>query len=180
MPGMTAQTGFSVRGVRAQYDYTLRRKALRSSWFPDNKEALRELSEKHGLIVRFVIGHSSIPEQERAITMEERQYGGFLRLPIQAWRAGQEEFSRSRYARRKFNPANEAWCFNVFAWKMQEAYLSLAQKTLTFFKLAVDLYDVPYVVKVRTGFSAVMVQCCGVFLYQGNGCTLCRLTMMSI
>jgi hypothetical protein len=83
-PFAVLQTGFSRRSVGRQYDYTLRRRALRSSWFPQSKEALQNLSDKHGVVVRFVIGHSGNSRLEAAIDEEDRLYGGFLRLPIQA------------------------------------------------------------------------------------------------
>ena len=35
------------------------------------------------MIVRFVIGHTTETQQEEALALEEGNYGGFLRLPIQ-------------------------------------------------------------------------------------------------
>ena len=76
------QTGFQKRGVSAQYDYASRRASLRASWFPSSTEALDKVAQRDGIIVRFVIGHTEEARQEEALAMEERQYGGFLRLPI--------------------------------------------------------------------------------------------------
>ena len=36
-------------------------------------------------MVRFVIGHTREAQQEEALALEEGNYGGFLRLPIQVW-----------------------------------------------------------------------------------------------
>lgn len=77
------QTGFTKAGASPQYDYGLRRVALRSSWFPNTRSALEELLQKRGVVVRFIIGHTKIAADEKALAAEEREYGGFLRLPIQ-------------------------------------------------------------------------------------------------
>ena len=68
--------------MTAQYDYASRRASLRASWFPSSKEALDKVAQKDGIIVRFVIGHTEEARQEEAVALEDRQYGGFLRLPI--------------------------------------------------------------------------------------------------
>jgi hypothetical protein len=41
------------------------------------------MEEELGVVVRFVIGHSQSPLQERAIADEESRFGGFLRLNLQ-------------------------------------------------------------------------------------------------
>ena len=80
---MLMQTGFQKKGVSQQYDYTSRRAALRNSWFPNSRESLAGLLQEHGLVVRFVIGHTREAQQEDALALEEATFGGFLRLPIQ-------------------------------------------------------------------------------------------------
>ena len=86
---MLMQTGFQKKGVSQQYDYASRRTALRNSWFPKSRESLAGLLHEHGLVVRFIIGHTREALQEEALALEEANFGGFLRLPIQVgvdWR----------------------------------------------------------------------------------------------
>lgn len=78
------QTGFTSPGTHMlKYDYRLRRKALRETWFPSNQEKLDEMERKLGIYMRFVIGHSKDPRAEAEIAEEEEKYGGFLRLPME-------------------------------------------------------------------------------------------------
>ena len=42
----------------------------------------RRLEAEHGIVVRFVIGHSPAAAAEAAVDEEERLHGGFLRLPL--------------------------------------------------------------------------------------------------
>ncbi|KAJ4867010.1 hypothetical protein Rs2_51450 [Raphanus sativus] len=58
-----------------------RRDSVRSTWMPQG-EKLKKLEEEKGIIVRFVIGHStlSLGVLEKAIEAEEKAYGDFLRL----------------------------------------------------------------------------------------------------
>ncbi len=77
------QTGFPKAGASPQYNYALRRTALRSSWFPSSKSALDDLHKKQGVVVRFIIGHTSNRLDEAALAAEDREFGGFLRLPIE-------------------------------------------------------------------------------------------------
>jgi len=105
------QTGFTGDRSNPKYDYTLRRQALRQTWFPPDQEAVDKLECRQGIVMRFVIGHSADPKAEAEIAAEEKKYGGFLRLPL------------------------------------QEGYLSLANKTLTFFRTVTALYDADYIIK---------------------------------
>ncbi|KAK9803488.1 hypothetical protein WJX73_007726 [Symbiochloris irregularis] len=77
------QTGFSRPDATTQYNYDLRRQALRSTWFPASQQALDRYFQDTGLVLRFVIGHSNSQEQERALDAEAAEFGGFLRLSLQ-------------------------------------------------------------------------------------------------
>lgn len=80
---LVLQTGFIRAGASPQYDYVLRRVALRSSWFPNSRNALDEMYRTRGIVVRFIIGHTKLAADEAALGAEEREFGGFLRLPIE-------------------------------------------------------------------------------------------------
>ena len=80
---LVSQTGFTRAGASPQYDYGLRREALRTSWFPNSRNALEELYRTRGVVVRFIIGHTKLAADEAALAAEEREFGGFLRLPIE-------------------------------------------------------------------------------------------------
>ena len=64
-------------------DSFTRRDALRSTWFPPNEEAIDAMFNKHGIIMRFVLGQQAEPRNERIerrIDIEEERTGSFLRL----------------------------------------------------------------------------------------------------
>ena len=64
-------------------DSFTRRDALRSTWFPPNEEAIDAMFNKHGIIMRFVLGQQAEPRNERLerrIDIEEERTGSFLRL----------------------------------------------------------------------------------------------------
>ena len=77
------QTGFTVDRSNPKYDYGLRRRALRASWFPASPEELTNLEDARGLVLRFVIGWSPDESAEREISEESARHGGFMRLPLQ-------------------------------------------------------------------------------------------------
>lgn len=65
-----------------KYDYALRRKALRETWFPSNRKELDRLEQEKGIVIRFVLGHTKDRDQERKLYEEQLQHQDFLRLPI--------------------------------------------------------------------------------------------------
>lgn len=75
------QTGFPKPNAKHKYDYQSRRTALRNTWFPDQKERER-LETEHQIVVRFVIGHSLVPEDEARLEAEANRHQDMLRLPI--------------------------------------------------------------------------------------------------
>lgn len=77
------QTGFTLDHSNPKYDYGLRRRALRATWFPASQEELTTLEHDKGLVLRFVIGSSPNEGAEREVSEESARYGGFLRLPLQ-------------------------------------------------------------------------------------------------
>ncbi|TYI66229.1 hypothetical protein E1A91_D09G209300v1 [Gossypium mustelinum] len=58
-----------------------RRNSIRETWMPQGEE-LKRLEKEKGIIIRFVIGHSSTPggALDRAINAEEEQHKDFLHL----------------------------------------------------------------------------------------------------
>ncbi|CAN7040398.1 unnamed protein product [Brassica oleracea var. botrytis] len=72
---------FMVIGINTAFSSRKRRDSVRSTWMPQG-EKLKKLEEEKGIIVRFVIGHStlSLGVLEKAIEAEEKTYGDFLRL----------------------------------------------------------------------------------------------------
>lgn len=92
-------------------------------------------------MVRFVIGHTENTADEKALAAEDRDHGGFLRLPIEVVLLSQD-VSRCRVPMyySVFTYAELVW---------QEGYTSLPSKTLSFLKLATRLFAAEYIVKVR-------------------------------
>ncbi|KAL3142375.1 hypothetical protein ABBQ38_002711 [Trebouxia sp. C0009 RCD-2024] len=76
------QTGFTT-STDAKYNYTARRQALRSTWFPDSQEGLDRLETDTNMVMRFIIGQTSDQAQEADLEAEASQYGGFMRLHLQ-------------------------------------------------------------------------------------------------
>jgi len=75
------QTGFPKPNANHKYDYQSRRSALRNTWFPDERERER-LESEHQIVVRFVIGHSQVPEDEARLEEEANRHRDMMRLPI--------------------------------------------------------------------------------------------------
>ncbi|XP_078433173.1 putative beta-1,3-galactosyltransferase 2 [Wolffia australiana] len=71
---------FMVIGINTAFSSRKRRDSVRATWMPQG-EARTKLEEK-GIIVRFVIGHSSSAGGilDRAIAAEDRVHGDFMRL----------------------------------------------------------------------------------------------------
>ncbi|KAG8640624.1 hypothetical protein MANES_13G069800v8 [Manihot esculenta] len=70
-----------VVGVNTAFSSRKRRDSVRATWMPQG-EKRKKLEEEKGIIVRFVIGHSSTSGGilDRAIEAEDRKHGDFLRL----------------------------------------------------------------------------------------------------
>ncbi|XP_039007319.1 beta-1,6-galactosyltransferase GALT31A-like [Hibiscus syriacus] len=72
---------FFVMGIITVLNGRKRRDSIRETWMPQGEE-LKRLEEEKGIIIRFVIGHSSTPDGslDRAINAEEEQHKDFLHL----------------------------------------------------------------------------------------------------
>ncbi|MBA0778955.1 hypothetical protein Gotri_003240 [Gossypium trilobum] len=70
-----------VIGINTAFSSRKRRDSVRATWMPQG-EKLKQLEEEKGIIIRFVIGHSSTSGGilDKAIEAEERMHGDFLRL----------------------------------------------------------------------------------------------------
>ncbi|GLU23310.1 hypothetical protein SLE2022_393280 [Rubroshorea leprosula] len=73
---------FMVVGINTAFGSRKRRDSVRETWMPQGDKQ-KQLEEEKGIIMRFVIGHSSTPGGilDRAIDAEEKVYGDFMRLP---------------------------------------------------------------------------------------------------
>ena len=54
------------------------RKSDSSAWL----EGVSRLEAEKGIVVRFIVGNSADPEEQRRLDEEEKEYQDFLRLPI--------------------------------------------------------------------------------------------------
>ncbi|XVE87775.1 hypothetical protein DITRI_Ditri19aG0015100 [Diplodiscus trichospermus] len=72
---------FMVIGINTAFSSRKRRDSVRATWMPQ-AEKRKKLEEEKGIIIRFVIGHSSTLGGilDRAIEAEEKAHGDFLRL----------------------------------------------------------------------------------------------------
>ncbi|KAJ4830187.1 Beta-1,3-galactosyltransferase 2 [Turnera subulata] len=72
---------FMVIGINTAFSSRKRRDSLRSTWMPQG-EKRRKLEEEKGIVIRFMIGHSSTAGGilDKAIEAEEKAHGDFLRL----------------------------------------------------------------------------------------------------
>lgn len=70
-----------VIGINTAFNSRKRRDSVRATWMPQG-ENRKKLEEEKGIVVRFVIGHSSTSGGilDRAIEAEESKHGDFLRL----------------------------------------------------------------------------------------------------
>ncbi|KAK8968965.1 Beta-1,3-galactosyltransferase 7 [Platanthera guangdongensis] len=68
-------------GINTAFSSRKRRDSVRETWMPRGED-LRKLEHEKGIVVRFMIGHSSISNSilDRAIDSEEEQNNDFLRL----------------------------------------------------------------------------------------------------
>jgi hypothetical protein len=66
-------------------EYARRRAALRASWFPNTTEALKHVECMYGMTIRFVVGHSPLTNDTRAVNAwhdELSTYDDFLKLDV--------------------------------------------------------------------------------------------------
>ncbi|CAN8314037.1 unnamed protein product [Cochlearia groenlandica] len=72
---------FFVMGIMTAFSSRKRRDSIRGTWLPKGEE-LKRLETEKGIIMRFVIGHSSSPGGvlDQTIEAEEEQYNDFFRL----------------------------------------------------------------------------------------------------
>ncbi|XP_012456840.1 probable beta-1,3-galactosyltransferase 2 isoform X3 [Gossypium raimondii] len=70
-----------VIGINTAFSSRKRRDSVRATWMPQGGK-LKQLEEEKGIIIRFIIGHSSTSGGilDKAIEAEERMHGDFLRL----------------------------------------------------------------------------------------------------
>ncbi|ONK65516.1 uncharacterized protein A4U43_C07F37910 [Asparagus officinalis] len=70
-----------VVGINTAFSSRKRRDSVRATWMPYG-EKRKKLEEEKGIIIRFVIGHSSTSGGilDRAIEAEDRKHGDFMRL----------------------------------------------------------------------------------------------------
>uniref|UniRef100_A0A2K2ANF4 Hexosyltransferase n=1 Tax=Populus trichocarpa TaxID=3694 RepID=A0A2K2ANF4_POPTR len=72
---------FMVIGINTAFSSRKRRDSVRTTWMPQG-EARKKLEKEKGIVIRFVIGHSSTAGGilDKAIEAEEMVHGDFLRL----------------------------------------------------------------------------------------------------
>lgn len=72
---------FMVIGINTAFNSRKRRDSVRATWMPQGAKR-KKLEEEKGIVIRFVIGHSSTPGGvlDKAIEAEETLHGDFLRL----------------------------------------------------------------------------------------------------
>ncbi|CAI9754254.1 unnamed protein product [Fraxinus pennsylvanica] len=75
------QKAFVVIGINTAFSSRKRRDSLRETWMPKG-DKLEKLEKEKGIVIRFVIGHSSKPGGvlDRAIDAENAEHGDFFRL----------------------------------------------------------------------------------------------------
>ncbi|XP_059451591.1 probable beta-1,3-galactosyltransferase 8 [Corylus avellana] len=77
----TLQKAFIVIGINTAFSSRKRRDSVRETWMPRGAK-LKTLEKEKGIVIRFVIGHSTTPggALDRAIDAEEAEHKDFLRL----------------------------------------------------------------------------------------------------
>ncbi|XP_044482855.1 probable beta-1,3-galactosyltransferase 14 [Mangifera indica] len=78
-------------GIQTGFGSTGRRRSLRKTWMPSDRQGLQRLEEATGLAFRFVIGRTSDDSKMSALKKEVAEYDDFLLLDIQ------EEYSNLPY-----------------------------------------------------------------------------------
>jgi len=67
---------------KLRYDYRRRRHVLRDTWFPNSVEERERLEREKGIVVRFIVGNSKDPDEQKLLAEEDATHHDFLRLPI--------------------------------------------------------------------------------------------------
>ncbi|KAJ3683074.1 hypothetical protein LUZ60_013301 [Juncus effusus] len=78
-------------GIQTGFGSVGRRKALRSTWFPSDRQGILRLEEATGLAFRFVIGRTKDKAKMAALQREVEEYDDFILLDIE------EEYSKLPY-----------------------------------------------------------------------------------
>ncbi|XP_043701404.1 probable beta-1,3-galactosyltransferase 14 [Telopea speciosissima] len=78
-------------GIQTGFGSVGRRKSLRKTWMPSDRQGLQRLEEATGLAFRFVIGRSNDRSKMSELRKEVAEYDDFLLLDIE------EEYSRLPY-----------------------------------------------------------------------------------
>ncbi|KAL5073481.1 hypothetical protein RYX36_012465 [Vicia faba] len=75
------QKAFVVIGINTAFSSKKRRDSIRETWLP-NGDKLKELEKEKGIVVRFMIGHSTTPGSilDKSIDEEDAEHNDFLRL----------------------------------------------------------------------------------------------------
>eukprot|EP01018_Ginkgo_biloba_P013264 Gb_32300 [translate_table: standard] len=75
------QKAYIVIGINTAFSSRKRRDSVRETWMPQGAK-LKQLERAKGIVIRFVIGHSTTPGGilDRAIEAEDAQHNDFLRL----------------------------------------------------------------------------------------------------
>ncbi|KAK2433260.1 beta-1,3-galactosyltransferase [Trifolium repens] len=75
------QKAFVVIGINTAFSSKKRRDSIRDTWLPKG-DKLKELEKEKGIVVRFMIGHSTTPGSilDKSIDEEEAEHHDFLRL----------------------------------------------------------------------------------------------------
>ncbi|XP_073296438.1 beta-1,3-galactosyltransferase 7-like isoform X1 [Primulina huaijiensis] len=78
---LTRKKAFMVVGINTAFSSRKRRDSVRETWMPRGRSLLK-LEQEKGIVVRFMIGHSSTSNSilDRAIASEDAQHKDFLRL----------------------------------------------------------------------------------------------------
>ncbi|KAL8505732.1 hypothetical protein ACS0TY_016811 [Phlomoides rotata] len=78
-------------GIQTGFGSAARRRSLRQTWFPSDRQGLQRLEESTGLVFRFIIGRTSDRSKMAALKKEVAQYDDFVLLDIE------EEYSKLPY-----------------------------------------------------------------------------------
>ncbi|XP_003605659.3 probable beta-1,3-galactosyltransferase 8 isoform X2 [Medicago truncatula] len=75
------QKAFVVIGINTAFSSKKRRDSIRETWLPKG-DKLKELEKEKGVVVRFMIGHSTTPGSilDKSLDEEEAEHNDFLRL----------------------------------------------------------------------------------------------------
>ncbi|XP_019193865.1 PREDICTED: probable beta-1,3-galactosyltransferase 13 [Ipomoea nil] len=78
-------------GIQTGFASAARRRSLRQTWFPSDRQGLQKLEEATGLAFRFIIGRTNDKSKMAALRREIAEYDDFVLLDIE------EEYSKLPY-----------------------------------------------------------------------------------